>query len=41
MAEKNRRNAGETLVEVMASIFIFLMMMGILQGAVSYSSGQE
>ena len=38
MAEKNRRNAGETLVEVMASIFIFLMMMGILQGAVSYSS---
>ena len=38
MAEKNRRNAGETLVEVMASVFIFLIMMGILQGAISYSS---
>lgn len=25
-------------MEVMASIFIFLLMMGILQGAVSYSS---
>lgn len=30
--------AGETLVEVLVSIFLFLMMMGILQGAVSYSS---
>ena len=35
--EKTRANAGETLVEVMASIFIFLIMMGILQSAVSYS----
>ena len=30
--------AGETLVEVLVSIFLFLMMMGILQGAVSYSN---
>lgn len=29
--------SGDTLVEVMASIVIFLLMMGILQGAVSYS----
>lgn len=33
-----RSRSGDTLVEVMASIFIFLLMMGILQGAVSYSS---
>ena len=31
-------SSGETLVEVMASVFIFLIMMGILQGAISYSS---
>lgn len=37
MAHKNAANAGETLVEVMASIFIFLIMVGILQLAVSYS----
>lgn len=37
-ANKTRRNAGETLVEVLASMFIFLIMFGILQGAVSYSS---
>ena len=35
--EKTKANAGETLVEVMASVVIFLMMMGILQGAVLYS----
>lgn len=35
--KKTKANAGETLVEVMASIFIFLIMMGILQSAVSYS----
>ena len=29
---------GETLVEVVASIFIFLILMGILQGAITYSS---
>ncbi len=29
--------SGDTLVEVMASIVIFLLMMGILQGAVAYS----
>ena len=33
-----RSRSGDTLVEVMASIFIFLLMMGILQGAVSYSN---
>lgn len=30
--EKTRANAGETLVEVTAGIFLFLIMMGILQG---------
>lgn len=37
-SKKTRKNAGETLVEVLASMFIFLIMFGILQGAVSYSS---
>lgn len=36
--KKTRANAGETLVEVVASIFIFLILMGILQGAISYSN---
>lgn len=36
--KKTRANAGETLVEVVASIFIFLILIGILQGAISYSS---
>lgn len=36
--KKSRANAGETLVEVVASIFIFLILMGILQGAIIYSS---
>jgi len=36
--KKTRANAGETLVEVMASMFLFLIMMGILEGAISYSN---
>ncbi len=32
-----RSRSGDTLIEVMASIFLFLIMMGILQGAVAYS----
>ena len=36
--EKTRANAGETLVEVTAGIFLFLIMMGILQGAIAYSN---
>lgn len=36
--KKTKANAGETLVEVVASIFIFLILMGILQGAITYSS---
>lgn len=36
--KKTRSNAGETLVEVMASMFLFLIMMGILEGAISYSN---
>lgn len=36
--KKSRANAGETLVEVVASIFIFLILMEILQGAITYSS---
>ena len=35
--KKTRANSGETLVEVTASIFIFLIMLGIIQGAISYS----
>ena len=36
--EKTKANAGETLVEVVASIFIFLILMAIIQGAISYST---
>lgn len=36
--KKSRKNAGETMVEVVASIFIFLILMGIMQGAISYST---
>ena len=36
--KKSRANAGETLVEVVASIFIFLILMGILQGAITYNA---
>ena len=32
-----RNKSGETIVEVIASIFILLIMLAILQGAVSYS----
>ena len=32
-----KEKSGETLVEVVVSIFLFLMMIGIMQGAVSYS----
>lgn len=32
-----RKKSGETLVEVIASMFIFLILFGILQGAISYS----
>ena len=38
LIKKLRSRSGDTLVEVMASIFIFMLLMGILQGAVSYSS---
>lgn len=37
MIKKLREKSGETLVEVLASMFIFLILFGILQGAVSYS----
>ena len=33
-----KAKAGETLVEVMASMFIFLIMFGVLDGAISYSN---
>lgn len=36
--KKSEKNAGETMVEVVASIFIFLILMGIMQGAISYST---
>lgn len=36
--KKNGKNTGETMVEVVASIFIFLILMGIMQGAISYST---
>ncbi len=35
---KVKEKAGETLVEVMASIFLFLILLAILNGAVSYCS---
>ncbi len=35
--KKTRNNAGETLVEVMASMVIFLLLVAVLQGAVMYS----
>ena len=34
--EKNRHNCGETLVEVMVSIVIFLLLIAVLQGSVSF-----
>ena len=34
---KIKKKSGETLVEVLASMFIFLILFGILQGAISYS----
>ncbi len=33
-----KEKAGETLVEVMASIFLFLILLAILNGAISYCS---
>ena len=36
--KKSGKNAGETMVEVVASIFIYLILMGIMQGAISYST---
>lgn len=33
-----KAKSGETLIEVMASMFIFLLMIGVLQGAISYSN---
>lgn len=36
--KKTKANAGETLVEVVASIFIFLILMGVLEGAIHYST---
>ena len=38
MNKRIKPKSGETLVEVVASIFIFLIMIGIMQGAISYSS---
>ncbi len=36
--DKIKDKAGETLVEVMASIFLFLILLAILNGAISYCS---
>ena len=36
--KKTKANSGETLVEVMASIFIFMIMIGVMQSAISYSN---
>lgn len=33
-----KAKSGETLIEVMASMFIFLLVIGVLQGAISYSN---
>lgn len=36
-----KSDSGETMVEIMASIVIFLMMMAILQGAISFSTNAQ
>ena len=38
MNQKTKFNAGESIVEVMASVFVFFIMIGILQGAISYAT---
>lgn len=41
---KNRRvriNSGESMVEIMVSIVIFLMMMAVMQGAISFCSNAQ
>lgn len=41
---KNRRvsiNSGETMVEIMVSAVIFLMMMAVMQGAISFCSNAQ
>lgn len=38
---KVKSNAGETLVESLVSLFIFLMMVAILQGAISFSTNAQ
>lgn len=39
--KKNRHNCGETLVEVMVSIVIFLMLIAMLQGAVLFCTNAQ
>ncbi len=38
---KNRLNAGETLAEAMVSALLFLLMMALIQGAVSFCSNAQ
>lgn len=44
MRMKNRKvkiNSGESMVEIMVSIVIFLMMMAVMQGAISFCSNAQ
>ena len=38
---KNRKNSGETLVEIMVSAALFLMMMAVMQGAISFCTNAQ
>ena len=38
---KIHKNSGETLVEIMVSAMLFLMMMAIIQGAISFCTNAQ
>lgn len=38
---KRKENSGETLVEIMVSAFLFLLLMAVMQGAVSFCSNAQ
>ena len=38
---KNHKDTGETLVEIMVSAVLFLMMMAVMQGAISFCTNAQ
>lgn len=38
---KNRKNSGETLVEIIVSAMLFLIMMAVMQGAISFCTNAQ